>query len=303
MAEPDRSFAAAERSFGFTAWRGSAERMPLAHVHTDVEWNFLLRGSMRYFLGGRFEVLQPGRLGVFWAGMPHRLVEAQPGTQLVWVTVPLAWILQWSLDERFTHRLLAGELLREPSDEPQSGTLDGALLRRWAADFRHGASAEAGRIAMLECEARLRRLALASSPGPPARPDGIADAAGSEPVERMARYVGLHFREPLSVADVAAAVGLQTNYAMQLFKRRCGMTVWEYLTRLRVGHAQRLLLGTDWKMHRVASESGFGSVSRFYEAFHRFGGDTPRRYRVAMAAERGSNRGAGRVERQPPPGP
>jgi AraC-like DNA-binding protein len=288
MTEPDRS-AAAERSFGFTAWRGSAERMLIAHVHTDVEWNFLLSGSMRYFLAGRFEVLQPGRLSVFWAGMPHRLVEAQPGTELVWVTVPLAWILQWGLDERFSHRLLAGDLLREPTDDPWSGRLDEALLRRWAADFRHGASAEVGRIAMLECEARLRRLALADCSAPPDRPDGMPDGALSEPVERMARFIGLHFREPLSVADVAAAVGLQTNYAMQLFKRRCGMTVWEYLTRLRVGHAQRLLLSTDWTMHRVASESGFGSVSRFYEAFHRFGGGTPRGYRVAMARHQGGS--------------
>jgi len=43
--------------------------------------------------------------------------------------------------------------------------------------------------------------------------------------------------------------------------------VWEYLTRLRVSHAQRLLITTDLKVLDIAMESGFASVAPFYAAF------------------------------------
>ena len=130
---------------------------------------------------------------------------------------------------------------------------------------------------MLEVEARLRRLGRrvsCESGGAPA----AQDATGRH-VERLAAFMAGHYRESLSVARITQAVGLHPNYAMQLFKQRCGMGMWEYLTRLRISHAQRLLLTTPWKVGRIALESGFASPSRFYEAFVRVSGCTPRDYR------------------------
>jgi AraC family transcriptional regulator, melibiose operon regulatory protein len=74
-------------------------------------------------------------------------------------------------------------------------------------------------------------------------------------------------------------VGLNPNYAMTVFREGCGLSLWEYVTRLRISHAQRLLLTTDWTMERVALDCGFGSSSRFFAAFRRICGMTPRQYR------------------------
>jgi transcriptional regulator GlxA family with amidase domain len=58
------------------------------------------------------------------------------------------------------------------------------------------------------------------------------------------------------------------------------MTLSTYLTRLRVSQAQHLLISTDWEISRIALESGFGSISRFYEAFKAVSGRTLRQYRL-----------------------
>jgi len=74
-------------------------------------------------------------------------------------------------------------------------------------------------------------------------------------------------------------VGLNPNYAAGLFLRHFGMTPTDYLTALRVAHAQRLLLSSELGVLEVALESGFGSPSRFYAAFTRLVGESPGAFR------------------------
>jgi AraC-like DNA-binding protein len=81
------------------------------------------------------------------------------------------------------------------------------------------------------------------------------------------------------MAEVAQAVGLHPNYAMSLFRRECGVTIWQYLLRLRLSHAQVLLLTSDKSVLSIALESGFGSLPRFYAAFSRESGMSPGEYR------------------------
>lgn len=263
-------------SLGFRVWRGQPGVMKATHQHSDVEFNFVPRGWMRYFLAGRFREVAAGRLALLWGGMPHRLVARSPDVECFWVTLPLGWFLSWGLPEPFTRRLLEGELLVEPGRGEAARDLD--LHARWAAGFGGGAP-EVRRIVLLEVEARVRRLALALSNrrGPAVVPNARAGSA-----EKLAAFIGRHYREDLSVARIAAAVGLHPHYAMPLFKRSCGMGLWEYLTRLRVSHAQRLLLTGDAKVLEVALDSGFGSPGRFHAAFKRFTGRTPRDYRRAV---------------------
>ena len=94
----------------------------------------------------------------------------------------------------------------------------------------------------------------------------------------MAAYIATHYRENLRMADVAREVGLHENYAMQLFRRSCGVTLLQHVTQHRIWHAQRLLMTTDLQMVEIAHNVGFGSDSRFYAIFKRVCGITPRRF-------------------------
>lgn len=269
--------------FRFHAWRSVPRVMPALHTHTDVELNYFLSGSGRYFLGGRFLEIPAGSLAAFWGGTPHRLVHVAPESEYLAMTLPLSLFLSWNLPALFANKMLGGALFLESGDEHD---LDRLTFLRWAGELRNGdESPEIRRIALLETEARLCRLAWKHSEEPAIFPHNDDRPAAlplheTTHIERIAAHLALHYRsDALTVAAVADAVGLASSHAMAVFRQGCGLSIGEYLARLRVSHARRLLLTTDWAVERIGSECGFGSATRFYATFKKHCETTPRAYR------------------------
>ncbi len=102
----------------------------------------------------------------------------------------------------------------------------------------------------------------------------------------MDAFASSHFRDLVSVADITAAAGLSAGYGATLFRRQTGKTLVGRLTELRVHHAERLLAGTRMTVLEVAMQSGFGSLSRFYEAFTQVTGMRPREVRGPLPTHR-----------------
>lgn len=254
--------------------------MPRPDHHNEIELNLLHTGAITYLLGGSKVRIEAGHLSAFWAAIPHQIIAFSPDIEYFVATIPLAWFLQCKLPERLTIPLMRGEVLIEST--PDRLTLDLAQFSQWQRDLDQGGG-EAGRIVMLEMEARLGRLA-ATLPEPSAHKSKpgrlMLQEGGLNKVELMACIVAQRYADPLTVAGISREVGLHPNYAMNLFKRVFGTTLIDYLTRHRVSHAQRLLATTDEKIINVAFSSGFNSVSRFNEAFRRACGCTPREYRA-----------------------
>jgi AraC-like DNA-binding protein len=250
-------------ALGFRVWRVRGPiRMPVAHTHPDVEVNFLLSGKFTYVHGGGIATVEPLRFTVFWGGIPHWICSRDKGQRGIWMTLPLAWLLEWQLPRNLPARLFAGEVLSGRPDET-----DAALLERWLRDFDSG-SAGRRRAMLLEMQARFQRLALSKS-AKPVQSTGkkISPQTGLTQMERITDYMARHYREPLTVDEIAAELGLHGKYLMRLFKRHSGMSVAEYIARMRISHAQRLLLTTDMKIIDIALEAGFASIGPFYRAF------------------------------------
>ncbi len=199
-------------------------------------------------------------------------------------TVPLVEFLALGLPEAFVTRVLSGELLWDA--RPAASSLDTESFERWSALVSGGQSG-AARHALAELRSRL--LALAA--GRPASSLESELLPSHSKVSRMAREVARRFREPLTVAEIAASVGLNPNYAMDLFRREFGTTLVRTLVQYRVAHAMRLLATTGLPIADVAEASGFGSSSRFNEAFRQTCGRSPREFRAKC-------RGAGRADRR-----
>jgi AraC-like DNA-binding protein len=254
--------------------------MPFVHTHAEIEMNFLLRGSMTYLIGGRFETVHVDEPTAFWAGVPHRLIEVDPGTAFVHVTVPLPWFLKMELAPDLREALLSGTFVGGDVSDPDELAFDRLLFRRWTRHLAPDASTSSRSTAFLEVEARLRRFNERGEPSrrPAERQAGTAHTRRQ--VEDIVRFVGEHYVDSIDVGSVAKAVGLHPNYAMTVFKEACGVSLWEYVIRLRVAHAQRLLLSTDWTVDEVGWRSGFGSSNAFYRAFRRVTDYTPSAFRA-----------------------
>ncbi|MGC4075070.1 MAG: helix-turn-helix domain-containing protein [Nibricoccus sp.] len=277
-------------------WTPSPMRRP--DHHNEIELNLLESGWVTYLLGGQKVRVEAGRLAVFWAAIPHQIVEYGEGTRYFVATIPFAWFLQCRLPEAMVRRLLRGELVGGRPETAEEVAEDRARFLRWEKDLKQSGD-EARRIVMLELEARLRRIAMTAGSDDGVSREGAKGAKvdkrgrsvgalqGTElnKVEQMACLIAQRYREPLTVEEIGREVKLHPNYAMGLFKKAFGTTLIDYVTHHRVSHAQRLLATTEDKIVEVAFGSGFNSLSRFNEAFRRACGCTPRSYRAQHAFE------------------
>jgi AraC-like DNA-binding protein len=247
------------------------------HHHTSVEINFLDGVEMTYSFSGRPVVVPRGRLTLFWAAAPHRVIEVAGPGRITNIYLALGRFLGWGLPGPLVDVLSAGCVLAARTGEGEPAWLDRLLSEkdRGDPDWR--------RLHLGEIEARLRRLALEGwdvllAPSGGARQIARKGRA-MQHVEAMLRFVADRFPTPIAVEDIAAAAGVSPSHAMALFRDVMGTPVMRYVTRTRLSHACMLLAESRAKVVTIAMDCGFTSVSAFYEAFRAELGTTPAAFR------------------------
>jgi AraC family transcriptional regulator, melibiose operon regulatory protein len=252
---------------GFSAGCQSTATMNRSHRHHEIEVNFIQRGAITYLFRGSPRQIKENQLALFWATTPHQVIHEEPATRLFWLTLPLPWVLQWKLGPNILDRLIQGQLLLEDSED----TRDASAFVRWTQDLKYS-HPELIKITALEIEARLRRFAFrqafSSAKSSRSFTSGAkVNSREANHVATLAKVVSQRYGSSVKLQEIAQAAQLHPNYATALFKKVCGISLMNYVTQHRLFHAQRLLMTTDMKMIDVAFSSGFGSLSRFYEAY------------------------------------
>ncbi|MCR5723583.1 MAG: response regulator [Treponema sp.] len=97
---------------------------------------------------------------------------------------------------------------------------------------------------------------------------------------RAKRYIEKHFASPdICLRSVAEAVALSPNHFSTVFSQDCGVTFIEYLTRVRIMQAKRLLCSTEMRSADIAYEVGFNDPHYFSFIFKKTEGMSPRDFR------------------------
>ena len=95
-----------------------------------------------------------------------------------------------------------------------------------------------------------------------------------EEIMRVHKYINAHFREPLSVNDLALRFFMDKNTMTRQFKRVIGMTPGEYIRRKRLESAHALIR-QGYGVQHAGFVSGFTDYSAFYRAFRQRYGLSP----------------------------
>lgn len=265
------------KPYGFNCELWAPTVMPKPDRHNEIELNYVPAGTLTYLLGGRPVSIEPRRLVLFWAAVPHQILQWEMTKPYYVATLPLAWFLGCNFPEHLARPVLAGEIVADP--RPSAG--DELKFRQWTSDFRTSQPLRP-RVAQLEIEARLLRMALTLGSRKAAASRACLAPAPNPALARadqIALYIARYYAEPLTAERIAKAVGLHPNYAMGLFRQAFGTTMVDFVVQHRLSHAQRLLISTDAPVIEIASAAGFRSLSRFNEAFKKACGCAPRDYR------------------------
>jgi AraC family transcriptional regulator len=161
----------------------------------------------------------------------------------------------------------AGTVFRRASLPPMPRVA--ALLKTLLADGDEGFALEETALAVVGAVQRTLNDESAPSPA----------AAQSERALAAARHIESHATEPLSLDEVAAAVGLGSFHLMRTFRHSMGVTPHQYLIRLRLLRAVELLRDSALPVTSVAYEAGWADLSNFIRTFQREIGCSPRDFR------------------------
>lgn len=104
-------------------------------------------------------------------------------------------------------------------------------------------------------------------------------------VVRAKEFVQTHAEEPITLGQVVQHVHVSRFYFCKLFKKATGMTLTDYVARVRVEKAKTLLMDPSLRISEVVYAAGFGSIPQFNSVFKRCVGMPPSEYRATLRAE------------------
>ena len=96
------------------------------------------------------------------------------------------------------------------------------------------------------------------------------------------RYIDLHFKEPLTLEQLAGEGHINKFYLSHAFKREYGVSPINYMISKRIEESKYLLAETDLSMTQIAQLLGFSSLSYFSQVFRRTQSVTPMEYRQSQ---------------------
>ena len=113
----------------------------------------------------------------------------------------------------------------------------------------------------------------------PSEPHSVA---ANRQCAAVRRYIDLHFKESLTLEQLAEEGHMNKFYLSHAFKREYGISPINYMISRRIEESKYLLAETDLSMSQIAQLLGFSSLSYFSQAFRRTQSISPKEYRQSQ---------------------
>jgi AraC-like DNA-binding protein/mannose-6-phosphate isomerase-like protein (cupin superfamily) len=247
------------------------------HWHDYYELGVVLEGRAEHVVNGRAQALAPGSVFLLSPADFHAIV-APPGRPLSMVNA----VLHPELVEPTLESVRTGDpRLPWALAELPAAAQDVRRVRHEVASRRPGwdvlvESALTSVVVELARASEYDEDATLAAEGP----------TTSAHVRRAVRYVEQHFREPLTLAQVAAVAHLSPHWFSEQFRRATGDSFQSHLKRRRLQFARALLESTQLGVTEVGQAAGFNDPSYFGRAYREQYGVPPSGRVRRNAAER-----------------
>ncbi|GJE18385.1 helix-turn-helix domain-containing protein [Methylobacterium marchantiae] len=228
---------------------------------------FRWSGQTYHFAEDNITILEPGAT-VFedWTG-PFRTLTLRLAPEAV---------------ERITDVSLARTRVRTQFVPSRSQIAVGHLLQAVSADLATGCSS--GPLLVESVSATLLQL-FSSAEASPRR--GGPTLTSSQATILRDLILG-HLTEPLSLQQLADAIGTSIGHLVRAFRTSFGVTPYQFILRERVNLAQELIATGTMSLNEIVPLAGFSDASQMSKTFRRLTGQPPRAF-VRLARGIGSS--------------
>jgi AraC-like DNA-binding protein len=263
-------------------WRNTS--VPL-HWHGELEAGFVTSGEITLIVGKDRIPLRQGQGFFINSGIPHAFAKGSEETSSQCSIVFDPSIAGGRMDSIFWQKYVQpviGEIAMPwtglKREIPwQSCILDG-VMRAWEVCSKKEAGYELdARDALTQILVQLEKNRPLEQPASAGR-----ILRDNERIRLMMSYIQSHYREELTVSQIAASAMISVSEALRCFHNTTGMTPIQCVKHYRIQRAAGALLDPDKKISQVAAECGFQEMSYFARAFREIMGMTPSRYRSQL---------------------
>lgn len=251
------------------------------HYHPEVEMIYFIRGKTTAVMGDGFHQFEAGDLVLLGANFPHVLQEHSEYAREYPEEKPFGLTVQ------FTEDFLGKDFLSKPELFPIQ-----ALLKKAHRGLRFSSKTTATVSSMLnempqlnETKKLLALLNILNELSNSvdhthlAPEDYVYDHTQDEDRMRsINQYVYQHFREPISIAQIATAANMTETSFCRYFKTRTSKTFTHFLNEVRIAYACRLLNNSRYSVSEACFESGFNNHSYFNRQFRMIMKMSPKDY-------------------------
>lgn len=98
-------------------------------------------------------------------------------------------------------------------------------------------------------------------------------------IQSILHYIANNLHRPLRLHELASSVNLSPWRFSHLFHSETGLSLREYIKRLRLEKTKELLETTFLRVKEIAALAGYGGVAQFIKDFKKAFGATPLEYR------------------------
>lgn len=299
--KPDLEVVQIGQAESFKAWEhGYPFRTVRWHFHPEYELHYVVSTSGHYFVGDFIGSFEPGNLVLTGPNLPHNWVSHVAPDEEVRVRSRVV---------QFTEGFLADAMRLMPElaalgatlERSRSGVLFGAATAALVGPMlRELVRARGIRrieifmavIGALSRDGEARALASASY---------LPDPSGfmSAGINEALAYINDNLTEPFGEADLARIAGLSPGAFSRSFRRHTGLTLVQFVNRLRINLACQLLMGNEaMRITDACFSSGFNNISNFNRQFLAQKGMTPSRFRALLAENEAAAMAALSAERK-----
>ena len=101
-------------------------------------------------------------------------------------------------------------------------------------------------------------------------------------IQKMCEYLEAHYTERVGLEDVTSHAGFSKYYGGRVFRQYMGTTIIDYLIRLRLEQAKKLLGESDMSIKQIGYEVGYQDPNYFTWSFKKATGMSPVKYRYFL---------------------
>lgn len=98
-------------------------------------------------------------------------------------------------------------------------------------------------------------------------------------VEEVISYLEQNYTSHKNLEEVLALLQISYSRLAAIFKQETGLSIYDYLARIRIGHACRMLIESDTDITKIAYNIGFQNYNNFARIFKHLVGCPPLEFR------------------------